>query len=233
MMSMFPTARTSVPVITFLKHTLENFHHTGAVAPSSPWLARALAAPLAQRTEEGPVEILEAGPGTGALTVELVRHLRPGDHLTLCEINACFVSYLEERFREDLRLKPWADQVTIHHGPVEELNACGRFHHIVSGLPFNNFEPELVQLIFENFKQAVRPGGTVNFFEYAGVRLLKSRISNDAERRRLQAVEEVLADVLRRHRHDRKLVLFNVPPAWACCLHDFGTAARNTPAAAA
>ncbi len=213
-------------MITFLKNSLENFHHTGAVAPSSKWLARALAAPLARRPADGrPMEVLEAGPGTGALTTELVRHLLPGDHLTLCEINACFVSYLEDRFRGDERLKPWAGQVTVHHGPVEELNARGRFDHVVSGLPFNNFEPELVSRIFETFGHAVRPGGTVNFFEYAWIRYAKTIIGKPAERQRLRDVEAVIQELIRRHRHERRLVMFNVPPAWACCLHDFGGAA--------
>lgn len=219
-------ARSPVPVITFLKHTLENFHHTGAVAPSSPWLARALAAPLARRGE-GPMEVLEAGPGTGALTTEIVRYLRPGDHLTLCEINACFVAHLEERFRADKALRPWAHQVTIHHGPVEELNARERFDHIVSGLPFNNFDPELVRRIFRTFEQAVRPGGTVNFFEYAAIRSLKSVICSQTERRRLKGVEQVLSEMIQSHRHERKLVLLNMPPAWACSLHDFGTRSRG------
>lgn len=217
-----PTARSPVHVITFLRHTLENFHHTGAVAPSSPWLARALCTPLTRRGDASPLTILEAGPGTGALTLEIVQHLRPDDHLTLCEINACFVSYLHDMFREDPRLRPFARQVTIHHGPVEDLDADGRFDHVISGLPFNNFPAELVRQIFESFERAVRPRGTVNFFEYACIRTLKAQISGAEERRRLLAVEDVIHEFIHRHEHRRQLVLFNVPPAWAWSLHDFG-----------
>lgn len=213
-------------MITFLKHTLDNFYHTGAVAPSSPWLARALTAPLSRRGN-GPIQVLEAGPGTGALTTEIVQYLRPGDHLTLCEINACFVSHLEERFREDPELKPWARQITIHHGPVEELHAIERYDHIVSGLPFNNFDPDLVRHIFQSFERAVRPGGTVSFFEYAGIRSFKAHFCSEEERQRLREVEEVIAEMIGCHRHHRRLVLFNFPPAWACTLKDFGAMART------
>src|SRR5262249_15425558 len=158
-------------LLTFIRHTMRNFHHTGAVAPSSQWLARALAEPLAERPEDGsPIEVLEAGPGTGALTLEIVPHLRRGDHLTLCEINSEFIRHLERRFRHDPKLKPWRSQVTIHYGPVEELDAPQRFHHIVSGLPLNNFDPELVRKIFIAFEEMLKPSGTVNFFEYVGIR---------------------------------------------------------------
>ena len=36
---------------------------------------------------EAPRRILECGPGTGAVTAEIVRQLRPGDQLDILEIN--------------------------------------------------------------------------------------------------------------------------------------------------
>jgi phospholipid N-methyltransferase len=206
-------------LLTFFRHTVRNFHHTGAVAPSSPWLARALAEPLAERPPDGsPIEVLEAGPGTGALTLEIVQHLRKGDHLTLCEINKEFIRHLQRRYRHDPKLKPWRNQVTIHYGPVEELEAPERFHHIVSGLPLNNFEPELVRNIFVAFEAMLRPGGTVNFFEYVGVRTLKAPFVDEAERTRLRMVEQVIDDVTSKLPRQRRLMLFNFPPAWVCSL---------------
>lgn len=209
-------------VLAFLRNTLEHFHHTGALVPSSVWLARALAAPLRDRAE-GPMDILEAGPGTGALTAEVLRYLKPDDHLTLCEINSEFIQHLEERFQKDPAFAPFADQVTLHHGAVEDLNQNNRFDHIVSGLPFNNFEPSMVRHILESFENAIRPNGTVSFFEYAAIRRVKAIFANEQERQRLREVEAVLHEFIDRHRTDRHLVLFNVPPAWACSMHDFGT----------
>ena len=46
-------------------------------------------------------EILEVGPGTGAVTARLVQLLRPGDHLTLVELNDDFVQHLNERFASE------------------------------------------------------------------------------------------------------------------------------------
>ena len=156
-------------MFAFLSQTLRRFHDTGAIAPSSRWLGRALAEPLAERGD-GPMSVLEAGPGTGAVTREIVRHLRPGDRLTLCEINPVFVEHLRRRFESDARLRSHRDSVTIVEGPVESLEGEGSFDHIVCGLPFNNFEPDQVREIFGVFQRLVKPGGTVNFFEYAAIR---------------------------------------------------------------
>ena len=201
-------------MFAFLRQTVRRFHHTGAVAPSSASVARALAAPLAKRSGE-PIEILEAGPGTGALTVTLVKYLKPGDRLTLCEINGEFVEHLERRFAEDPTLRPWRHQVTIHHGPVEDLDASRRFAHIICGLPFNNFDPGVVRHIFDTFERALIPGGTINFFEYAAIRRIKSPFVRRAERERLAAVASILGNLITRRQKSAQLVLLNFPPAWA------------------
>jgi phospholipid N-methyltransferase len=204
-------------MLAFLKQTIANFHHTGAVSPSSPWLARAIAEPLAARGGE-PVEFLEAGPGTGAITAGILPHLRPGDRLTLCEINADFVTHLERRFRDDPAFAPHAKQVTIHHGPVEDTGLEARFTHIVCGIPFNNFEPALVERIFASFRKVLLEGGTVNFFEYAAVRELKRPFVSGQERQRIDGVACVIGNLVREHQVSAKLVPMNFPPAWARCL---------------
>jgi phospholipid N-methyltransferase len=204
-------------LLTFLRESLANFQRTGALLPSSPWLAKRLALPvsLRQRTDD-PLEILEAGPGTGALTTEIVRHLRPGDHLTLCEVNSCFVRHLKERLLNDEALAPYAHQVSIHHGPVEEMGAECYFDHIISGLPFNNFPPDLVRHIFEAFMLAAKPSGTISFFEYVGIRKLKAPFLSDVERERLNEVESIIEEYM--GRGERHMTLLNLPPAWACTL---------------
>lgn len=204
-------------MLTFFRESLANFQRTGAVLPSSPWLARRLAKQIASQNGSGePQQILEAGPGTGALTTEIVRHLRPGDHLTLCEINGCFVRHLKDRLDSDPALAPWAHQVSIHHGPVEELGAEYYFDHIVSGLPFNNFPPDLVRKIFEAFMLAAKPSGTVSFFEYVGIRRLKAPFLSDTERERLNEVKAIIEEYM--GTGQREMTLLNVPPAWACTL---------------
>lgn len=201
-------------VFEFIKQSIREFHHTGAVAPSSRRLARVVTAHLNERGEE-PIEILEAGPGTGALTVEIVRHLRPGDHLTLVEINPGFVAHLKKRFESDPLLAPWREQVTIHQGPVQEIEGEDQFAHIVCGLPFNNFQPDMIRTIFETFDRVLKPGGKLSYFEYAGIRVPKAIISSRAERDRLRSVVETISDIRQSWSSRKQLISLNLPPALA------------------
>lgn len=94
---------SAVPL--FYKEFVRSFKTTGAVLPSGKALAKALAAPLAEIS--GPRVILEAGPGTGAVTAHLLKHLGEGDRLTLCEINPQFADFLGKRLKEDPEWQPY------------------------------------------------------------------------------------------------------------------------------
>jgi len=158
--------------------------------------------------------ILEVGPGTGVVTDEILLQMGPSDSLTLVELNDRFVAALAERLKSDSRWQPHAGRVQIQHLPVEELTADKPFDAIVSGLPFNNFEPEAVQTIFDRLAQLGGPGTTLSFFEYVGVRKFKGLVSKREERLRLAGVEAALTKARRAWQFDRDCVVANVPPAW-------------------
>src|SRR5436190_12756502 len=82
---------------------------TGSILPSSRALGRALVS--AARKATSPRRILEVGPGTGAVTAEILQALRPGDRLDIVEINAHFVRLLEQRFAEEPAFARRRDQV--------------------------------------------------------------------------------------------------------------------------
>ena len=83
----------------FFRAFRRNFYTTGAILPSSRFLARAMASDLKGRRK--PARILEVGPGTGAVTREIVRHLQEGDRFDAVEINASFVAHLRKRFNQE------------------------------------------------------------------------------------------------------------------------------------
>src|SRR5438552_1607696 len=99
----------------FSRQFRQQYFTTGSVLPSSAALGRALAGPLRHNgvrnvaasfqladparaagaagklktcPTRSPRRILEVGPGTGAVTVEILRQLRPGDQFDIVEINA-------------------------------------------------------------------------------------------------------------------------------------------------
>jgi phospholipid N-methyltransferase len=194
----------------FFQEFRRTYRTTGAVLPSSRFVARRLAAPLDRLAS--PARILEAGPGTGAVTHTLLKRLRPADHLTVVELNERFVDVLERRFASDPTWAAKREQTTIVHGAVEDLPDA-RYDAIVCGLPFNNFEPALVDRLLGKLLTHLTPGAMLSFFEYLAIRQLKAPFAGRRERARLRAVADVLGDYARRYRVGRKRVVLNVPPA--------------------
>jgi phospholipid N-methyltransferase len=199
---------------TFFREFRATFDTTGALAPSGRFLARALARPLRERTG-GPVRILEVGPGTGAVTQEIVRHVRKDDCFHIVELNDRFVALLKRRFDAEPRFRQVAEQTSIFHAPVQDLQVDEPYDFLICGLPFNNFPPELVETIFSRFVEIMKPGGSMTFFEYLWVRPFKKLVANRDRRRRVVEVGGVLRRYLDRYEHARDNVYLNVLPAVA------------------
>ena len=199
---------------TFFREFRATFDTTGALAPSGRFLARALARPLRERTG-GPVRILEVGPGTGAVTQEIVRHVREDDCFHIVELNDRFVALLKRRFDAEPRFRQVAGQTSIFHAPVQDLHVDEPYDFLICGLPFNNFPPELVETIFSRFVEILKPGGSMTFFEYLWVRPFKKLVANRDRRRRVVEVGGVLRRYLDRYEHARDNVYLNVLPAVA------------------
>lgn len=198
--------------VEFFRQYRRRFETTGAVAPSSRFLARALARPLERH--KGPARVLEVGPGTGAVTRRIVRLIKPDDRLDLVELNGTFADVLERRFADDASFRRISDRASVHRCAIQEFQGDGQYDFIISGLPFNNFPPELVREIFGVFFRLLSPSGVLSYFEYMYMRPLRRLVSNPAGRRRLDELNVVLSEHLGRHRFRRDWVLVNVPPAW-------------------
>jgi phospholipid N-methyltransferase len=196
---------------TFWREFRDNFHTTGAVLPSSRFLARAITELALQKLQ--PARILEAGPGTGPFTDVLVRALRPGDTLVLVELNEQFVDVLHRRLNGDSAWRPRQTQVEVLHQPVENLPLREKFDAIVCGLPFNNFDPAVVERLFEHFFNLLAPAGTFSFFEYLAIRRLKAPFVGSSERQRLRAVHRTIERYVTSRGVAHRLVFRNVPPA--------------------
>jgi phospholipid N-methyltransferase len=196
---------------TFYREARGSFNTIGAVAPSGRFLARAIASEL--RDRNGPMRVLEVGPGTGALTWEIVRYIRPHDQFDIVELNAGFVEALQRRFRRDWHFRRVADRTRILHMPVQELDTDHAYDFVISGLPLNSFPTELVQTILESFHRLIKPGGVLSFFEYLWIRDLRRLFVHRRERRRLRRVGSVIERFVDRYEFRRNTVLVNLPPA--------------------
>ena len=138
----------------FFSQVLSNFGTVGAIAPSSPLLAKAIVHPLEDRPER-PISVLEAGAGTGVFTSQILKRLRRGDRLDVYELNPRYFGYLS-RFLQGQELQSRGIRCNLHNADVRLLSQARPYDFIVCGLPFNSFD---VQTVDEILEILMRPPG--------------------------------------------------------------------------
>lgn len=208
--------------IAFLGQMRADFEHTGAVQPSSRYLADAMAAPLVRRRTEAPdrpLRILEIGPGTGAVTRVIATAMGPRDELVCYEINPEFARLLADGLREDPRLSPVADRTVIHAAPAQQLEPGDGFDFALCSAPLNNFEAGTIDAILGAMIGALRPTGRATLFEYLWFPALRRMLVRGEAARRLRDAEETKRRWLQLHARDASTVLRNIPPA---TVHELG-----------
>lgn len=189
------------------------YRNTGSVLPSSRCLARALVEPMQQAA--GPRRILEVGPGSGAVTREILGRLRPDDRLDIVEINENFVALLQRRFATDPLFCQHREQVSLIHAPLQDLAGSEVYDFMISGLPLNNFPLALVREIFASYQRLLKAAGVLSYFEYLWIRTLKMPFVSRRQRRHLQVLSRFLGRRISAYQIGQKRVWCNVPPAVA------------------
>jgi phospholipid N-methyltransferase len=132
----------------------------GAVMPSSPRLAKAMAQWLPDDPEE---YVIELGPGTGVVTEALLaRGLAPGRLLAI-EKSPELAAALKKRF----------PQICVIAGDAGEMDALLHQHTgarrvgaVISSLPLRAFPPELEALVTRKIHETLKPGGCWVQFTY-------------------------------------------------------------------
>jgi phosphatidylethanolamine/phosphatidyl-N-methylethanolamine N-methyltransferase len=158
----------------------------GAVVPSSPGLARAMAAQI-DPSWRG--QILELGPGTGVVTAALVARGIAPERIVSIEYDPDFAELVAERF----------PGVRVIRGDAYNLrgtlgDASGApFAAIVSSLPLLNEAPERRNTLIETAFELIAPGAPFVQFSYG----LNSPVQPSPTVNVTRAA----------------LVLFNLPPA--------------------
>lgn len=198
--------------LEFFKQFRTTFETTGAIAPSSRFLATNMTGPMQQH--QGPKKVLEIGPGTGAVTQQIVKQIQPEDQLDLVELNEKFVEILNHRFDSEAVFQEIKHLTSIHNCPLQEYGENAEYDFIISGLPLNNFPTELVDEIFEAYFRLLKPGGVLSYFEYMYVRPIRKVVSRGEENQRIRGIDEIIGSYTRQFRTHTDWVWFNVPPAW-------------------
>ena len=147
--------------VTFFKEFSRNWKTVGAVAPSSPTLAKRM---MKSAEISKARHILELGPGTGALTTAIQDARSKSSAYLGIEINTTFANQLRRRFK-DMSFEVAGAQefdFSSYLPPGEGFDA------IVSGLPWTAF-PEWLQIaILDHVLPRLVPGGSFVTFAYWG-----------------------------------------------------------------
>ena len=179
----------------FLLQFLRNPSQTGAVLPSSGYLAEAVVDWLDLGAARS---VLEYGPGTGSFTPHILKRMGVDCRFLAIERNAT----LAEEFRRKL------PDVELIQDSVENVRAiCDRagidsVDCIVCGLPWAAFTEDLQRRLLDSMMTVLRPGGQFVTFAYLhGLPL-------PAGRRFASRLPEYFSEVRK-----SRTVWRNVPPA--------------------
>ncbi len=180
----------------FLKEIIRAPHITGAIAPSSPWLAKVVVekANIAQASR-----ILELGPGTGVMTRRILEKKSPTARFVAIERNPNFVTELKSLFPDLDVIDGCASELPAHaeaHG-VQDADS------IVSGLPWAIFDPALQRSILSAIHSVLSADGVFATFAYFGPHWLPAG----------QGFRNLLRSQFTNVRTS-EVVLANVPPAF-------------------
>lgn len=130
----FPASRRRrTELALFLRRWLAHPRHMGAIAPSAPALARAMARAAQTELTNGDL-VVELGPGTGSVTRALIATGVPEERLVLVERDRHLHAWLERQF-------PRAEVVLSDARQLDEIlpaGEAGRVSTVVSSLPLNS-----------------------------------------------------------------------------------------------
>lgn len=178
----------------FLHELLTRPAAVGAICPSSPFLARAMARPLAYLGRLGPDDyVVEIGAGTGNVTNALLEQGIPPERLIIIELSPAFVARLRERF----------PQLTIIQASATDLSCLLpqgiKVKAIVSSLPLCSLPQAISCAIVQQWHQLLSDsGGLAIQFTY--------------NLRNPRWVENIKAPRL-----SQRIVWLNLPPARVSC----------------
>ena len=185
--------------LKFMAAFLRNPKHVGAIAPSSPALAKAMIDDL-QVPETH--TIAEFGPGTGpftnALNDRFQRENRPHHYLGI-ERDKKFIQILRNRFPDMNFVHGSAEHLPIYHSQ-SELPPIGG---IVCGLPFASLPITVQDAITCMLNDLLLPGTVFRTFQYVHAYPLPAAIHF---RKRMKEMGLQM--------QKRKIIVGNIPPAF-------------------
>lgn len=145
--------------IGFIREFARHPVWTGAVAPSSKWLARCITSDLGIETAR---VVAELGPGTGVFTKAIhERRLKDAVQIAV-EINPQFAERLQHRFPDVSVVNESAE----HLSQIVQRLGHQQADAVISGIPWAVFPEELQSSLLDAILATLKPGGKFATFAY-------------------------------------------------------------------
>jgi phospholipid N-methyltransferase len=148
----------------FFSQSLRSLSVTASLFPSSRFLASALLRPINFDTAE---VIVELGIGTGAITKEILRRLKPNAILIGLDLNPAFVSHVRRKI-QDSRFIPVLGQAE-RLGSFLTRHGVTRADAIVSSLGLSAMRPAQRSTILTEAAAHLNREGVLTQYQYLNV----------------------------------------------------------------
>ncbi len=144
----------------FLAAFMRRPFDTGAITPSSAYLAEAMVEGMGISEAD---TVVELGPGTGVFTGVIEKQLKPNARFLSFEINPQLAEGLKNRFPRVQVVIDSVENIRLHLDAAGGQEVCAT----ISGLPWAAFSPDRQQKLLDATVQAMKPGGRFATFAYS------------------------------------------------------------------
>lgn len=192
----------------FIKNAFKDPSVVGAVRPSSKSVGEELMRYVLKSQQENPgkpLRILEVGAGTGPVSEVIISHARACDHVDLIEIFPDFCKVLHEKFDT-------YQNVSIQCLSILDWQPAEPYDFIISTLPFNSFEYDLMNGIVNHFELLIKSGGVISYVAYVGISGLIAHFAWGHKKTEQVKKIKRIKQWQESHLKSKKTILKNVPP---------------------
>lgn len=143
-----------------------NIRSVGAVAPTGRFVARAIASEI--KRSDPPKIIVELGVGTGSITEEIVKRLRPEDRFIGIDSNKVLLQeckkYIEPMARDRFVCVEHADAQNIKH--ILKAHNIAMVDEVICTIPFRALSARETKKILAQVDDVLVSGGRFVFIRY-------------------------------------------------------------------
>lgn len=193
------------PIAEHVRSFLKEPANVGALMPCSDEVGKEITRWLRGRFRQSSLKILEVGAGNGTITNHIVQQMRTGDQLDVIEIDEAFCAGLRKKFGG----KPG---VNIRKLSITDWKPAYQYDIIISTLPFNNFDIDMLRSITEQYEQLIKPGGILSYVEYLLGAETKTMLSWGGKKREYQERTVFIHDFRDRNLFKTTKIYKNFPP---------------------